>query len=312
MISLEEALARVPMWQTARELETSFLAGGITNKNYRVDADGQSSVLRLTGANTDLLGIDRHTEYAATRAAAALGIGPEVVYFIEPEGCLVTRFIRGRPIPQAEMRSAEIIRRVAAALRRFHGAGPIPGTFSPFRVVEAYRRLALETGLRPSSDERQAPQFPTNFERLLAQMRAVERAMQVAPPALCPCHNDLLNENFLLEDGTGQIRILDWEYAGMGDPHFDLGNLAAQHLYADEHDELLLASYWGAVTPEHWARHKLMRCLSDFREAMWGVAQQSLSSLDFDFRGYADQYFARLSAGFEDPRCAGWIATLGG
>ncbi len=311
MITLEEALARVPHWQNARELQTSFLAGGITNQNYRVDADGHSSVLRLTGANTDLLGIDRQTEQAATRAAAALGIGPEVEYFIEPEGCLVTRFIRGRPIPPAAMRSTEVIRLVAGVLRRFHGSGSIPGYFSPFRVVEAYQRLALERDRARDVGERQASPFPANFDHLLAQMRAVERAMQVAP-SLCPCHNDLLNENFLIEDDTGRIRILDWEYAGMGDPHFDLGNLAAQHTFGDEQDEALLISYWGALTPEHWARHKLMRCMSDFREAMWGVAQQSLSSLDFDFRGYADQYFARLSAGFDDPRCVGWIATLGG
>lgn len=297
-LSLDDALARIPAWAAATELETSYLAGGITNKNYRVNVDGQAYVLRLVGANTEQLGIDRRHEYAATQAAAAAGVAPEVVYYIEPEGCLVTRFIAGRPVAPDEMRQPDTIRLVAAALRRVHALPPIPGNFSPFHMVAAYRQLALDHGVTD---------FPANFDWLLARLQAVEAAFQVAPTATCPCHNDLLNENFLIENDTGRMVILDWEYAGMGDPHFDLGNVAAQHAFGDEHDRLLLESYFGTVTPQAWARHKLMKCLSDFREATWGLAQLGVSTLDFDFLGYAGRYFTSLNTGFSDPRVEGWL-----
>jgi thiamine kinase-like enzyme len=107
-----------------------------------------------------------------------------------------------------------------------------------------------------------------------------------------PCHNDLLTANFI-DDGT-RIRIVDWEYAGMGDVYFDLANFAVNNgLPAAETRELLHA-YFGGVTPEHERALTLMRFMSDFREAMWGVVQQALSDLDFDFGAYAEQHFERL------------------
>lgn len=302
-LTLDDALGRVPQWATATEMETSFLAGGITNKNYRVNVDGQSFVLRLVAESTTALGIDRQNEYAATQAAAAAGLAPEVVYFIEPEGCLVTRFVDGRALPPEEMRQPATIALAAQALRRLHALPPIPGTFSPFRVVEAYQQLARDHGVTD---------FPANYEALLARLLAVEAAFHNSPLAPCPCHNDLLNENFLIERGTGRLVVLDWEYAGMGDAHFDLANLAAQHAFDDEHDRRLLEGYFDVVTPQAWARHKLMRCVSDMREAMWGLAQLGLSTLDFDFLGYANQYFRRVDAGFSDPRIQDWLEACRG
>jgi thiamine kinase-like enzyme len=140
--SLEATLARVPPWR-GKAFTTSPLTGGITNRNYRVEVEGESFVLRLAGAKTELLGIDRPNEYAATLAAASIGVGPEVIYFIEPEGYLVTRFIVGRLILPDEIRQPENLRRVAQLLRNVHALPPIPGTFSPFRVVEDSDRLRV-------------------------------------------------------------------------------------------------------------------------------------------------------------------------
>ena len=120
------------------------LGGGITNHNLKVEVDGERFVLRVAGKDTGLLGIDRTVELAATQAAAALGIGPEVVEFVEPEGWLVTRFVEGE-IPALErMREPAMLARVARAVRAFHDSDPIPGSFDSFRVVEIYRQTALE------------------------------------------------------------------------------------------------------------------------------------------------------------------------
>jgi len=294
---LELALARIPRWQSAG-LTVTALSGGLTNQNYRIQTGDEDCVLRLGGNNIELLGIDRQHEHAATLAAAAVGLAPPVVAFLEPEGWLVTRFITGRPLPPDEMRQPARIAQVAAALRLVHTLPAIPGTFSPFQVVRDYARKAHSYGVQT---------FPPDFADLLAHMAAVEAALARTPITPTPCHNDLLNENFLLEDGTGALRLIDWEYAGMGDPFFDLANFAAHHAFTDAHDERLLAAYQGEAGPRPLARLRLLKLMSDFREAMWGVLQQGLSQLAFDYRGYAEQYFTRLRTGFGDPRRAHWM-----
>ena len=126
----------------------------------------------------------------------------------------------------------------------------------------------------------------------------IEQARGTQPPA--PCHNDLLNANFI-SDGE-RIWIVDWEYAGMGDRFFDLANFSVNHeLSADENEELL-RMYFGEASEDDVRSLTLMRFMSDFREAMWGVVQQGISELDFDFADYAGSHFERLRATADDPR----------
>ncbi len=113
-----------------------------------------------------------------------------------------------------------------------------------------------------------------------------------------PCHNDLLNANFL-DDGS--IRIVDWEYAGMGDRFFDLGNFSVNHEFGIDDDRRFLGAYFGVEREGDVADLRLMRYMSDFREAMWGVLQSGISELDFDFNGYAARHFARMEGAASDP-----------
>jgi thiamine kinase-like enzyme len=290
-----EAIAR-RIWPE-RELRLEPLGGGITNENFRVDVDGEAFVLRIGGKNTELLGIDRRVEHEASLAAAEVGVGPDVFALVEPEGHLVTRFIEGVPIPPEEMRTPARIAAVAATLRRIHDGRPIPGRFDSFRVVEVYRTTAEEHGVA----------IPSAYA--WAKDRAGEIEAVWGEPSTCPCHNDLLNANFI-DDGA-RIRIVDWEYAGMGDRFFDLANLSINHEFGPEEDEALLAAYFGEATPTLRASLALMRFMSDFREAMWGVVQQGISRLDFDFVGYADEHFERLERTAADPAFRGALAQLG-
>ena len=297
MLSLEAALARVPQWRN-KKISTTALSGGITNKNYRVDVDGESFVIRLGGANTEHLGIERNVERDATAAAASLGIAPEVIHFIKPEGYLVTRFVNGRSLPVPEITQPQNLKRVVDTLKQIHALPAIPKTFSPFRVVEDYTQTAKAHGVNT---------FPANFDYLLTKMREVEAAFNKEPFTPQLCHNDLLNENFL---DDGRLRIIDWEYAGMGDVFFDLANFAVNHQLNDEQDRLLLTLYFGEATTKQLARLKLMKVMSDFREAMWGMVQQGISTLDFDFRGYADKHFARMTGSFEEVRYGEWLKVI--
>ncbi len=98
----------------------------------------------------------------------------------------------------------------------------------------------------------------------------------------------------------------------MGDRYFDLGNFAVNNELTDEDGERLLSAYFGEPPDERRrATLKLFGFMSDFREAMWGVVQTTISELDFDFRGYAHRHFDRLERTASDPRFRGWIEAAG-
>ena len=260
-----------------RQVSIEPLGGGITNRNFKVEVGGQEFVLRIGGTDTELLGIDREAEHAASSVAAELGLGPEVVAFIEPEGYLVTRFVDG------EVGKIDVDR-VGGALRLLHDGPALPGRFDSFRVVEAYRATAREHGVA----------VPSAYEVAKEVADRIERRRSGAP--LRPCHNDLLNANFI-DDGI-RLWLVDWEYAGMGDPFFDLGNFAVNHELPEEGENALLAAY-GSDDGDALV---LMRFMSDFREAMWGVVQLAISELDFDFGAYAEEHFERLARTAAEPR----------
>jgi len=297
-LTLEEALACVPQWAGATDLKATPLGGGITNSNFRVDVGGESFVLRIAGANTDLLGINRENEYAANLAAGKLGIAPKVFYFIRPEGYLVTHFIPGRPIPPDEICQPEAILQVMQTLRKIHSMPDIPGTFNVFRIINEYSEIA----------RRYRVPFPKDFQWLVECMQAAEQASNELPLTLRPCHNDLLNANFLLND---QLYVLDWEYAGMGDIFFDLANFSGHHKLTDEQDRWLLQCYFGQVTSARWAHLKVMKIMSDLREATWALVQIGISKLDFDFRDYAGKFFERVAVNIQNPEWNEWLKEVG-
>ena len=287
---LTDLLAR--LWP-GRSCEWRPLAGGITNRNFLVDVEGERYVLRMAGKDTHLLGIDRRAEAAAARMAAAVGVGPEVVAALEGEGCLVTRFIDGSPIPAERMREQPVIAAVATSLAAIHAGSPLPSRFDVHEVVARYARTASEFGVR----------LPEPYAWAAGTSERIRAARGTQP--VVPCHNDLLNANFI-DDGT-RLWIVDWEYAGMGDPMFDLGNFSVKHDFGIDQDEALLTAYAGRARSFDVASIRLMRFMGAFFEAMWGVVQQGVSELDVDFAAYAADNFDRLRAIAADPRFEEWL-----
>jgi thiamine kinase-like enzyme len=285
---ISAVLERGPGWN-GRAHVVGTLEGGLTNRNVLVDVDGERFVVRIAGADTHLLGIDRAVERLANERAAALGFAAEVVAFVEPECCLVTRFVEGETLTSAQVADPRRLVRIGDALRAFHDSGPLPGVFDCFRVPELHRDAAVARGV----------DIPPEYLLAAARATEIEAAFAASPEPRRPCHNDLLAANFL---GAGdRLVILDWEYAGMNDRYFDLGNLATNN-DLDEHAEIaLLGRYFGSVTPRRRARLALMKIMSDFREAMWAVVQQGISSLEVDYVDYARTNFGRLLADAAEP-----------
>jgi thiamine kinase-like enzyme len=291
LAALSESLERLAPLLGELEGEPVPLDGGITNRNFRVRLGGRKLVVRLPGKDTSLLGIDREAEREANECAARAGVAPQVAALLENPPCLVTHFIEGETMGAEALREPAALARVAAALRAVHGCEPVATTFSAFRVVKDYAEKAKARG----------GEVPAAYERSHPTATKIEAALRRRPHESVLCHNDLLAANFI--DSPGGLRIVDWEYAGMGDRYFDLGNFAVNNELSDEQEEALLAAYFDEpASAGQLAALRLMRFMSDFREAMWGVLQGTLSDLEFDFAEYAAKHFDRLGGAEADPR----------
>jgi thiamine kinase-like enzyme len=275
---LEGLLARLERRLGAITEGPSPLDGGITNRNYRVRFGDRDTVVRLPGKDTSLLGISRLAEKEANETAAELGLAPAVVAV--EEDCLVTEFVTCEPSDAATLD----IEGVARALRAFHESGLVlPVRFwVPDLLIEYAEIVRSRGGSLPA-------QYPAAQE-LVAR---IAEALPLDEPV--PCHNDLLPANVLRTERG--VMLVDWEYAGMGHRLFDLGNLAVNCQFDSAAELRLLTAYRGASpTSEQMESLRLMRLMSDAREAAWGVVQGVLSTLDFDFEAYAADHFDRLLA----------------
>jgi thiamine kinase-like enzyme len=298
-MNIEQILKRIPGFASKANPVITELSGGITNKNYKITLNGESFVLRMGGNETKYLGIDREVEYDCSRLAAQAGVAPEPIAFIAPEGFILARFITGKGIPAEEIGTEQNISRVVESIKAYHALEFFPGSFSPFRVAEEYARTARSFNVK----------LPEKMDWYLEKSREIEKSMYGREPLnLHPCHNDLLNGNFI-DDGT-RLRILDWEYAGMGDIFFDLGNFAVQHEFNDQQDEILMKAYFGTPSDSQRAQQKLMKIMSDLREAMWAQVQIGVSKLDFDYAGYGQKYFDRFEVSTSGSEYTNWLHAV--
>jgi thiamine kinase-like enzyme len=277
--------------------EPVALGGGITNHNFRVRFGAAEVVLRIAGHQTELLGIDRASEHVATQAAAKLGIAPAVLAFIPEHSCLVTAFVPGVPLAETAVREPATMVEIARALRAFHEHAPsLPASFDVPHIARDYVALARERGAA----------LPSAAADAVALAERIAGALTGPEHAVVPCHDDLLGAN-LLGDGK-RVWLVDWEYAGMGDRYFDLGNLSINNGFDEDDDRALLAAYWDEpCTDRRFAALRLMRVMSDVREGLWGTVQTAVSELDFDFAGYADRHLRRLTETVADPRFESWL-----
>jgi len=270
------------------------LDGGITNRNFRLSFGGRECVLRLPGRDTELLGIDRAAERIATGRAAALGIAPPLV--AADEDCLVTEFLPGAPIDGDRLRRDPSS--AAQALRAFHDSGlQLPVRFWVPDLLSDYAEIVAQRG----------GMLPPGYLQAQALVARIAAVLPLTEPV--PCHDDLLPGNILAADADPARAVLvDWEYAGMGHRLFDLGNLAVNNEFETDSQSRLLEAYFGEPPSDgRRAALRLMMLVSDAREAAWGVIQGCISELDFDFGGYAEEHFARMMQGADDPRLKEWL-----
>jgi thiamine kinase-like enzyme len=292
--TIDQIIASIPEW-TDRSIEVTPVAGGLTNPNVRVVVDGTPYFVRIPGPSTELLAVDRANEAHNTRAAAVAGVGPRVVYHLADQDVLVLEWLPARTMSNATLGAAGMPTRIAATLRQLH-AGP---RFKlDFDMVDLSRRYLREV------DRLDAP-IPAGYREHLGLIPPIEAALAVAPPPSLPCHNDLLAENYL-DDGT-RLWIVDYEYSGNGDPAFELGNTCQELGFDAAQVEQLCAAYYGAATPARLARMRLQMIMSDVGWTLWAAIQAQVSTIDYDFSGWAEERWGRAAAALDGPDLGGWL-----
>jgi thiamine kinase-like enzyme len=256
--------------------------GGLTNRNYRVDVEGQSLVLRIPGEGTSAY-IDRTVEKHNAEVAARAGVNAELLHFDAGDGVMICRFIEGATMDAERFRDVGAVARAARAFRRMHECSePFESRFDLFQKMDEY--LALLRNLK-------AP-VPEGYERAQQEAAAVRRALARNPAQLAPCHCDPLAENFL-DTGTRMV-IVDWEYSGMNDPMWDLGDLSVEAGFGTEQDAALLHAYFEGPAPEAArGRMILYKAMCDLLWTLWGVIQHANKNPVDDFWAYAVNRFNR-------------------
>ncbi|NEX46342.1 phosphotransferase family protein [Pseudotabrizicola algicola] len=271
--------------------------GGLTNRVYRLG----DAILRVPGEGTADY-IDRAAEAVAAEAAAKAGVSPTVLYNSPAKGIMVTRYIDGTTTmtPQAFRSRPGAPARAAHALRQLHHSGQtFPTRFELFAMIDDYLRLLSGKDVT----------LPQGYHAVVAEAGAVRSALARNPAPLVPCHCDPLCENFL-DTGT-RMWIVDWEYAGMNDPMWDLGDLSVEAEFDAAQDTELLAAYFnGPAPPQDAARMVIYKAMCDLLWTLWGLIQLANGNPADDFQAYADTRFARCRALMATPDFARHLATL--
>ncbi|HEX6867440.1 MAG TPA: choline kinase family protein [Candidatus Limnocylindrales bacterium] len=295
--TIDEVIAAVPDW-AGHVVVAEPIPAGLTNSNWRVVVDDVPHFVRIPGADTDLLAVDRGNEIANTVAAAEAGVAPRVVQTMPRWDAFALEWLDARTMSNETLRAAGMPSRIAGTLRHLHAGPRFRDDFNMVRVAERYMALV---------DERSIP-IPAGYRDHLVLIPRIEAALAAHPPATVPCHNDLLAENYL-DDGA-RLWLVDWEYSGNNDPAFELGNTAQELGYDDAQIEELCAAYFGEASPDRLARMRLQMIMSDVGWTLWAAIQARISTIDYDFTGWAKERWQRAAVALDGPDFDSWLGAV--
>ncbi|HEU0296702.1 MAG TPA: choline/ethanolamine kinase family protein, partial [Anaerolineales bacterium] len=211
MLFIDEVIAKIPDWN-GKNISITPLSGGLTNSNCRVEVEGVPYVVRVPGANTQLLAVDRANEYHNSKAAFVAGVGPKVLYHLPEYNVMVLEFINGKTMSKDSLNEPGQPTRMAEAIKRLHSGPRFLLDFNMFRLTESYLKICKEHQIT----------IPDGYLDRVPIFVRIEKAMSEDPLPTVPCHNDLLAEKYI-DDGK-QFWLVNYEYSGNNDPSFELGN----------------------------------------------------------------------------------------
>ncbi len=265
------------------------LAGGITNRNYKVTTPAGIVVVRLSDAGSSALAIDRDNEHLNSISAAVCGAGAPVIEYLPEAGALVVGWIEGQTFTEADVRNPVNLPRIAAACRLLHAGPRFVSDFNMFDIQARYLSLVQAEGYR----------LPARYLDLMPAFARMRGAMEVRPEPAVPCNNDLLAANFI--DGGDKLWLIDYEYSGNNEASFELGNIWSESTLPLNLLDVLVESYWGQHLPGKTARARLWGLASQYGWTLWAAIQTSISPIDFDYWAWGMEKYDRAVAEFDSP-----------
>src|SRR5262245_20597644 len=281
------ALARVP----PSELAIAPLPG-LTNRNYKVTAPGEGYVLRLPGVGTEKY-IDREAEAHDAALAAKAGLTPEIIFADPATGLMLSRFIDGaETLTSAGVHDAGTMGEAAGMLRRLHDSGL------------AFRR-EMRVFDKIDSYLQKSPRAAAKFGEVRRLAERLRDLVDGPGRRLVPCHIDPTPSNFIRRrglDGASRMYLIDWEYAEMSEPAYDLAGLSIEAEFNDAEDAALLAAYGEGVkgaTPDRFNAYKTSLYLM---AGSWAAMAVELGNSMPELKAMAEKRLRQAHAALCSPR----------
>jgi len=297
MAVIDDVVTKIEDWKGKNVLVTP-LSGGLTNTNFKIEVDGAPYFVRVPGESTDLLAIDRNNEYHNTKAAGEAGVAPQVLHHLPEYNVMVIEFLNGKTMSKESLNEPGMPTRMAQAIKKLNQGPRFLLDFNMFRLTEYYLSLCHERDIKT----------PDGYNERMETVKRIEKAMNVNPLDTVPCNNDLLAENYI-DDGK-QLWLIDYEYSGNNDPTFELGNTCQEMQFNDEQIAEVCAAYFGEAKANMIARMKLNMIMSDVGWGLWAAIQADISTIDFDFWGWAIERWGRAVEKMDSKEFENWLMEV--
>ncbi|HEY5679274.1 MAG TPA: choline/ethanolamine kinase family protein [Pseudomonadales bacterium] len=296
------AVSRVSAWHDSA-IEYEKVTGGITNENFKVRADGATFFVKIPGSGTEAF-IDRANCHVANQIAAEVGIGPAVAHFFPDTGVEIFDWLDGyRTMNWGDVYDNDVFLGTADLIRKFQTFEDLqmPLVQTAFEQTFEMIRMAREMGTY----------LPPEMDRMEYLAHQIEAAVERGGIEYRPCHNDYYSMNILIHERTGELKLVDYEYASMNDECYDMGVYSGANYFTEEMDVMFIKRRYGGWDEERFARLKLYKLLADIKWSMWALVQDRIATVRFDYFNWFGTKMARLRGNSLDPRIDYWLNLVG-
>ncbi|MEE9335033.1 MAG: choline/ethanolamine kinase family protein [Granulosicoccaceae bacterium] len=295
------ALREAPKFADVESADTITRLGGLTNLVHRVDFADSSVIVRISGDGTEEY-IDRSVELHNAYAAARAGVSPEVIFGRPETGLMISRTVPGIETMTPALFQSRVgsPARAGTALQKLHNSGEtFEFRFELFSMIEDYLKILSTKDVS----------LPEGYYDVVTAANPLKDVLDQADVPLAPCHCDPLCENFL-DDGS-VMWIVDWEYSGMNDPLWDVGDLSVEAGLNAAQDAELMEAYFGRTpTDAEMGRMVIYKAMCDLLWTLWGLIQHADDNPVEDFWAYSTGRFDRCKSLMEDTAFQGHVDSV--
>jgi len=287
----------LPEWRGI-DVRITQLKGGITNKLYRIQSTKGDYTVRIYGDKTDLF-IDRDQETLIIREMAKIDVCSQLIKYMPEKGVTIVEFIDDVTVlTNDHFRDPGLHPTIVEPIRKIHQSGiALERIFNPLLEVMKMAHILKNLG---------AAYTEFDIGGTIERLTHLSGILNVPLSEYTPCHNDLLADNFLLVNESARDRyaspmyIIDWEYAGMAPPYYDIADMFQEILVPRETEKKIVAAYCDGRRFDHVLRSiDLFKPFPDIFWFLWSLIQLNVSTIEFDYYTYGKTKYENAVANLD-------------